>query len=364
MPPLNTTDCASSMLAPRAAGDLAISHGTVTQAAAVADAVAARGTLARYRAGLAVETRRAQDADLARWATYLAAVGVADAAGAWADDAACWAAVSWGLVEGFILWQEDAGYARASIARAVSTVRSYAAQAARAGALAADALRLIATVTAPARGKAARNRDADRVVTRKSTKKATATKISAAQASALKRQPTTTPKGRRDALVMCLLLDHGLRVSEVTDLAVTDLDCARGLLTFYRRKVDRIQTHQLTPATLRAAKRYLAQDAPAIGQLICTVERRLATTLGGAISTQGVRELVARLGVVAGVIGLSPHDCRHFWATQAALAGVNPLRLQEAGGWSSLTMPRRYVEATVIANQGMPLPPDDAADEV
>jgi hypothetical protein len=29
------------------------------------------------------------------------------------------------------------------------------------------------------------------------------------------------------------------------------------------------------------------------------------------------------------------------------------LRLQEAGGWSSLAMPRRYVEESEIANEGM-----------
>ncbi|MEI7772042.1 MAG: hypothetical protein WCI67_18760, partial [Chloroflexales bacterium] len=120
--------------------------GALADAAAAADTAAARGALARYRAGLAAETRRAQDADLARWGAYLVAVGVEGAVCAWPDDASCWAGVSWGLVEGFIAWQEAQGYARASIARALSTVRCYAAQAARAGALSADALRLIETV--------------------------------------------------------------------------------------------------------------------------------------------------------------------------------------------------------------------------
>jgi hypothetical protein len=37
-----------------------------------------------------------------------------------------------------------------------------------------------------------------------------------------------------------------------------------------------------------------------------------------------------------------------FWADQ-----VDIIRLQEVGGWSSLTMPRRYVEESEIANEGM-----------
>ena len=32
---------------------------------------------------------------------------------------------------------------------------------------------------------------------------------------------------------------------------------------------------------------------------------------------------------------------------------VDVLRLQEAGGWNSLAMPRRYVEESKIANDGM-----------
>lgn len=52
---------------------------------------------------------------------------------------------------------------------------------------------------------------------------------------------------------------------------------------------------------------------------------------------------------------LSAHDCRHFWAIDAARNGTDAFRLQEAGGWSSLVMPRRYVEAAEIANEGVRL---------
>jgi integrase len=48
----------------------------------------------------------------------------------------------------------------------------------------------------------------------------------------------------------------------------------------------------------------------------------------------------------------SAHDCRHHWATCWA-DKVDVLRLQEAGGWSSLHMSRRYVEEAEIANAGM-----------
>lgn len=324
----------------------------LAQAAAAADRAAAKGVFARYRADLSAQTQRAHDADLARWARYLAAVGAASETTCWSEEPGAWASVSWGLIEGFLRWQEAEGYSLASIARSLSTIRVYCTQAARAGVLSPEALALIQTVKAAApRSKAGRNRDVQRTITRRGAKKAAPTKLTQAQARNLKREHEDTPQGRRDALLMCLLLDHGLRVSEVADLQVTDLDLSRGLLRFYRRKVAMSQTHRLTSDTLRAAKCYLdAGDAPAVGQLLRTTQRPRSSELGGTISIQGLRDRVRILGARVGVEGLSPHDCRHYWATRAASAGTDPLALQEAGGWSSLAMPRRYIEAAVIAN--------------
>jgi integrase len=259
--------------------------------------------------------------------------------------------MTWGLLEGFTRWQEAEGYSQSSIARALSTVRGYARLASQAGALSPDTLHILETVKAP-RGRAARNRDAGREQTRKGAKKATATPITRAQARALKRDHPDTPQGRRDALIMALLLDHGLRVSELGDLQVTDLDPQAGVMRFYRRKVDRTQTHTLTRDALRAARRYFdAGDAPAAGQLLRAIERRGADTLGGPISVQALRELVGRLGTRIGREGLSPHDCRHAWATWASESGTPIRDLQEAGGWASPAMPLRYAQAATVANE-------------
>jgi integrase len=61
------------------------------------------------------------------------------------------------------------------------------------------------------------------------------------------------------------------------------------------------------------------------------------------------------LGKEIGLDHLSAHDCRHYWATCAAKNGTDPFVLQEAGGWSSLAMPRRYIEDNEIANEGVKL---------
>lgn len=106
--------------------------------------------------------------------------------------------------------------------------------------------------------------DERRVRTRKGHKKAQHVSISKEQAAALKKQPQT-PQGRRDAVIMALLLEHGLRVGELALLQVADFDLRAGTFSFYRPKVDKIQTHRMTPDTVRALAVWLTSDAPAIG---------------------------------------------------------------------------------------------------
>ena len=73
------------------------------------------------------------------------------------------------------------------------------------------------------------------------------------------------------------------------------------------------------------------------------------------MSERAITSRVADLGQSIGVAGLSAHDCRHYWATQAARNGTAIDRLQDAGGWNSPAMPLRYVESAKIANEGVKL---------
>lgn len=72
----------------------------------------------------------------------------------------------------------------------------------------------------------------------------------------------------------------------------------------------------------------------------------------------GVRSLQARvrlLGDAIGLKGLSPHDCRHYWASAAITGGTDLLARQESDGWASLAMLRRHVERARIANERVKL---------
>jgi integrase len=319
-------------------------------AGAAADAAAARGVFADYRASSAERTRSAQDDDLVRWAAYLAAAGLPPCEG-WAERPECWRGVSWGLVRGFIQWQLDQGYALGTVNRSLSTVRKYAELAMQAGELSAEALTAIRTVKGygPKKG---RRIDEGRETTRKGDKKAQFLVLSRDEIKRLKAAPNLdTPSGRRDLLVLCLLVDHGLRVGEVEGLQVTNLDPKAGTITFWREKVGREQTHKLSADTLRAVLAYLP-DAPPVGSL-WRGSRRGGRLTDSGWSRASIAERVNAYGHQIGLPNLRPHDLRHTWATWAARNGTPLDRLQDAGGWASMAMPLRYIERAKIANEGV-----------
>lgn len=305
-----------------------------------------------YRSRRADNTIRRQDADLALFAEFIQSTGVI--VGDLSADPEAWRGVTWGLVAAFQGWQLGRGYSVGSVNVRLSTIKTYAKLAFRAGVLGATEYALIRAVEGYSRKESKRvdeKRAADGIDTRIGDKKAGPVAIRIDQAAALKSQPDT-PQGRRDALILCLLLDHGLRVGEVAGLTVDGFNLDVGILTFYRPKVDRLQSHKLTGDTWRAAVAYLNQDGPAEG---CIWRRSIK---GGALGDQGmsdraITDRVKVLGADIGIDGLSAHDCRHYWATMAARSGTPVDRLQDAGGWSSPAMPLRYIEAAKISNQGV-----------
>lgn len=316
-----------------------------------ANEAAAGSTFGRYQDKKADNTLRAQRAALGLFALYLADVGVRVEAGRLAQEPDAWQGMTWGLVDGFVLWMIREGYSMATVNQRLSVVKTYARQAARAGALSAAELTLIKTVEGYSREEG-RRVDDHRPTTRRSPKKAQAVGLLPAQVKTLKQQPDT-PQGRRDRVLVCLLADHGLRVGEAARLRVEDLDLAEGRMTFYRPKVGLTQNHELSEDAKRALRRYIeAGDAPTTGPLLRASAGAGRLTHAG-VSERNLSERVRVLGEQIGIEGLSAHDLRHAWATQAARNGTPIDRLQQAGGWSSPSMPLRYIEATEIANRGV-----------
>ena len=204
----------------------------------VANQYAARDVFSDYRARKAANTLRQQDGRLALFADFLSAAGIPNppAARDLAGAPTAWAGVKWGLVSKFRDWPLTRGYAIGSVNLHLTTLRTYAGLAMQARVIPAAECAAIRAVRGYGRTEG-KHVDSARTPTRKGAKKAQPVSLTPEQAARLKAQPDT-PQGRRDALLLCLLMDHGLRVGKVAGLNVRDFDLAAGELRFYRPKVE------------------------------------------------------------------------------------------------------------------------------
>ncbi len=339
-----------------------------------ANRAAADHFLDDYRMIKAAQTLRRHSADLARFARFLRQVGRqtqrrdshlgaglitgADRLARFAADLpdvqkrldlGAWRGVTWGLVAKFKEWLLEKGFAVRTINHSISTVRIYAEKSVQAGVLDDRDLVMIRTIGGY-KSSEGKQVDEKRERTRRGCKKAQPILLKIEQAQRLKTERPDTPRGRRDALLMCLLLDHGLRAGEVEALAVASIDLGVEELHIYRPKTDTTGTHKLTRDTLKAASRYYEQDAMAIGSLMRGSRKGRAGRLTEAgMSTRAITARVRTLGEVIGVVGLSAHDCRHYAATYLAKVkrkGVN--ELMDIFGWTSAAMAVNYVESARV----------------
>ncbi len=336
------------------------------QAGQAANHAAREVVFSEYRERLSKHTRRRQYSDLNVFGDYLRSIDLTP--GDMVSDPQAWECVTWGLLEAFKRWMLQQGYAVSTVNIRLTTARVYAALAVKAGVLHESDLPMIRFVKGCAYKEAThidKQREDAGIETRRSVRrngalsnrKWAAIKIGGDQARQLKVQPDN-PKGKRDALLMCILLDHGLRAGEVSSLTAQDFNLEHGTMTFYRPKVYKIQTHNLTEDTLVAARAYFEQVGPIEGNLWCQSRKSKSGELvveARGMSPRAITKRVGALGEDIGLVSLSPHDCRHFWATKAARNGTPLDRLMQAGGWNSPEMPLRYIQEAEIANEGVKL---------
>ena len=153
---------------------------------------------------------------------------------------------------------------------------------------------------------------------------------------------------------MCLLLDHGLRAGELAGLETDTWIWSAGGLRFFRPKVGKVQTHRLSPDTLRAVRACAAHgELPAAGRCCAAARRRGAGR--GRDERARHQRAGGSLGKRIGLFGLSRARLPPLLGHHGRPHGTDPFALQEAGGWSSLAMPRRYIEDSQVANEGVKL---------
>jgi site-specific recombinase XerD len=145
---------------------------------------------------------------------------------------------------------------------------------------------------------------------------------------------------RRDTAIVRILIDTGARVAELAGLAlegenIVDLD--QGVVTVLG-KGRRIRVLPIGAKAVRALDRYLR----ARSQHPYAVEPWLWLGQKGRMTDSGIRQMLERRGLEAGIGKVNPHRFRHTFAHRWLAAGGNEGDLMRLTGWRSRTMVSRY----------------------
>lgn len=325
---------------------------SMEQAGQIAEEIIKKTVFSRYHQTKSTGTKSAQKNDLELFSTYLRCIGVDRHAESLFFDADAWKGMNASLLEGFRQWlyygQEDnKGYKVSSVNRCLSTIRQYCRMAFQSGVIPHENWLYIKEIKSNSYAEAF-NIDSDReskgIVPRKGFKKAESTFLDEDDFTALQKTKTNHLLYRehdcildqRDDLLLCLLGEHGLRVSEVVGLNVENIDLRKGKITVTRYKTHTKDTLDILPYTQQSAALYLPLISSQLTSPLFIGYREKR------ITRRGITIRIQKIGELIGIQNLSPHDLRHYFTRIWFARGEQLNIIQRYGGWNSGTMPLHY----------------------
>lgn len=240
-------------------------------------------------------------------------------------------------VRGYLEELHERGISRASAARHLAALRTFAAYLIRDGRLDDNPTALIGSPkraqTLPAHLPAA---DMDKL---------------------LQAPDAGTPAGRRDRAILELFYASGLRLSELCDIDLEDVNLSRRTVRV-RGKGGKERIVPFNGAAEDAVRKMLAdrkesQKSAVSSQKLSSGRGRRRDPLflnlkGGRLTTRSVDRIVRQAARAAGIPqGISPHALRHTFATHLLRAGADLRAIQELLGHAQLSTTQRYTHLDV-----------------
>lgn len=178
---------------------------------------------------------------------------------------------------------------------------------------------------------------------------------------------TSTPKGKRDLAMCGLMLDCGLRVSEICRLEIDRISYDSDQDAYILRVIVKGGKWTVRSFSAHTAAWYSDWLAARETVISGSDQGRVFIGIGGntpgcPMTRHGVQCIVKKWGREAGVGKLSPHDLRRSMASVATLLGAPEDIAMKGGGWKSSAVFRRYTVGVGVADM-KPYFPTTAAME-
>ncbi len=149
-------------------------------------------------------------------------------------------------------------------------------------------------------------------------------------------------KSIRDRAMLELLYATGIKVSELIELEVTDLNLQIGILNLKNAKNERIIP--IYPAAVKTLQNYFYNVRPAV--ITNVSEVRLFTNMSGeALSRQGFWKIVKHYAQKANIQKeITPHTLRHSFAAHLLENGADLKDIKEMLGHSDISTTQIYAQ--------------------
>jgi integrase/recombinase XerD len=155
----------------------------------------------------------------------------------------------------------------------------------------------------------------------------------------------STPIGLRDRAMLEILYSTGLRVSELLNLRITDVDMRVGCV----RCIGKGDKERLVPIgrkAIEAIQQYLAHGRPKFARPSAPPPHNqvlLLTSIGRRLSRVGIWKIMHDYGVRLGLRGrLTPHKLRHSFATHLLERGADLRSVQLMLGHADISTTQIY----------------------
>lgn len=149
-------------------------------------------------------------------------------------------------------------------------------------------------------------------------------------------------KSIRDKAMLELLYATGIKVSELIELTLSDINLQIGILSLNNGKKERIIP--IYPAAVKSIANYLENVRPAI-VLEGETDRIFTNMMGKNLSRQGFWKIIKHYAELAGINkDITPHTLRHSFAAHLLENGAKLSDIKEMLGHSDISSTQVYAK--------------------